>query len=433
MSSICDSIIECPGYHDEVFCDLPPCPEGCECLAYMIHCDNVTKLSLFYSRQPIHHFVISIINCHMDINLLQFKYMNYIKFLDLSGNNFMWVCTNIDHIKTELHLLNLAFNLVSLIRTNCFGKLKVVHISFQMNKIRHLGKLAFHHQKDTQSINLDRNKLEYLSLAAFSGMESLKNISAMQNSLRKIDGDIFLTRPWISLSIDSILLCCIYKDQNPWCSTVETTSISCPHIHYSGFYPLGLVIGSIEFVFSIMICFIYLAGYLSRLIEASSYRTSLVFMHIDQALYGLSIVLTDVHVRPNKFGSYIMLEGSLNPTVECIVASICSYVAIIYATLVQVIISFIRYEAIKYPFFTEIKRPIIIRNIMTFILIACLLVTIALLIVFYKFAKEKSFYTTPCSLLQHDAQDPGGGTPIEKVCGYALPDRPPFLKPKDIG
>ncbi len=44
MSSICDSIIECPGYHDEVFCDFPPCPEGCECLAYMIHCDNVTKL-----------------------------------------------------------------------------------------------------------------------------------------------------------------------------------------------------------------------------------------------------------------------------------------------------------------------------------------------------------------------------------------------------
>ena len=26
-----------------------------------------------------------------------------------------------------------------------------------------------------------------------------------------------------------------------------------------------------------------------------------------------------------------------------------------------------------------------------------------------------------------------GGTPIEKVCGYALPDRPPFLRPKDIG
>ncbi len=26
-----------------------------------------------------------------------------------------------------------------------------------------------------------------------------------------------------------------------------------------------------------------------------------------------------------------------------------------------------------------------------------------------------------------------GGTPIEKVCGYALPDRPPFLRPEDIG
>ena len=26
-----------------------------------------------------------------------------------------------------------------------------------------------------------------------------------------------------------------------------------------------------------------------------------------------------------------------------------------------------------------------------------------------------------------------GGTPIKKVCGYALPDRPPFLRPKDIG
>ncbi len=52
----------------------------------------------------------------------------------------------------------------------------------------------------------------------------------------------------------------------------------------------------------------------------------------------------------------------------------------------------------------------------------------------------------PCSQkwLQEMAQKPGqdlkkmppktgGGTPIEKVCGYALPDRPPFLKPKDIG
>ena len=42
LSGICDSIIECPGYNDEVFCDLPPCPEGCECLACMAITNTTT-------------------------------------------------------------------------------------------------------------------------------------------------------------------------------------------------------------------------------------------------------------------------------------------------------------------------------------------------------------------------------------------------------
>ncbi len=86
MTSVCNSITECPGHDDEVYCDLSPCPEDCECLGYMIHCNNASELPVLYSKKIITYFVISVIFSNVKTHLLQFRYMKNLKFLDLRGN-----------------------------------------------------------------------------------------------------------------------------------------------------------------------------------------------------------------------------------------------------------------------------------------------------------------------------------------------------------
>ena len=108
ISDICNSIKECPGLHDEVFCDLPSCIAGCNCLGYMIHCNNISKLSVLYSRKTIPYFVISVIFSNVKIHLLQLRYMKNLKFLDLTGNAIKHACSHISVVKNRLDWFSLA-------------------------------------------------------------------------------------------------------------------------------------------------------------------------------------------------------------------------------------------------------------------------------------------------------------------------------------
>ena len=294
------------------------------------------------------------------------------------------------------------------VNKNCLGKLKVIHISFQRNEIRHIKKLAFQHQKDTISINLDGNQLGSLPFSSFAGMENLKYISVMHNNLSKMHKNIFLIKSLIWINYDNILLCCKYKEQNKWCNTTDTENFLCTSAHSPDFYPSGLIIGCIEFTISVIVCLLYLWGNVSKLSAASSYRIVLVSMHINQALYGMSLVFTDVYIRQGELENYIQLTGLPNSSFTYIAASIMSLTSILFAAFVQVIVSLIRYEAIKNPLFTEMKRSSVTRNIMILLSIACLLVSLPLFVVVYQATNEHSYhayYHMSCSLVTPNAQN----------------------------
>ena len=106
----------------------------------MIHCNNALELSLLYVGKPILYFLVSIINSNVNIKQVQFKRMKYVIFLDLSSNNIDHACDIMGAITitTKLQLLNLSSNHVYIVRKNCFGDLRVDHINFQINRVRHV-------------------------------------------------------------------------------------------------------------------------------------------------------------------------------------------------------------------------------------------------------------------------------------------------------
>ncbi len=238
--------------------------------------------------------------------------MRNIKFLDLTGNIIKHACSHIATVPNRLELLRLASNLVYAVNKNCFKEVEVIDIGFEMNRIRHLEQLAFQNQALTKKINLDGNdQLEYLSLSSFLGLKNLAEISLLQNNLIGIDkhffSHFFSMNPLIKFNIDNILLCCISKVQNIWCNLEENKDVQCPAYESPAYWPLGLVLGCTESFIRIIMYVLYLRGYLSKLIKVTSYTSSLVGLYINQALYGLSLTLTDTHVEQVKKERYILL------------------------------------------------------------------------------------------------------------------------------
>ena len=204
--------------------------------------------------------------------------------------------------------MNTTHNMVN---KDCFGKLLVTSIGFEINRIRHIKPLAFQNQSITESINLDGNQLEYLSPSSFVGLKKLKHISVLRNNLRGIEKYFFAEMPMVKINIDNVLLCCVYKAQNMWCNFEENNNIPCLENGNPAYWPLGLVLGCTELTISVTIYAIYLRRCVAKLIKATSYTTSLVGMYINQVLYGLSLILTDIHVVQVAKGHYILLTESL--------------------------------------------------------------------------------------------------------------------------
>ncbi len=97
-SSLCDSISDCPLSHDEIFCDVRHCLHKCDCVGYMIHCENLTVLSIFYKINLSPYFYIAIVRSKLDIQGINFhlylcsgqKFRN--DLVDLLSCPRSWIC-----------------------------------------------------------------------------------------------------------------------------------------------------------------------------------------------------------------------------------------------------------------------------------------------------------------------------------------------------
>ncbi len=405
MAGICNSVIDCPGLNDEVFCDLPPCQSHCHCLAYMIHCTNATKPTIFgpYS-------FISFVHCNLGnnfLNNLHSKQIRNVHYLDLTGNHITDPCQKMSKIQANLELLNLACNKMHYVKSNCLGKLIVKHIGLERNEIQQLEGFAFSQQKGTISMNLDQNRLLYLNISSFNGMEKLKILSLLRNGIMWIDKQFFVLTTGLRINLDSALICCMYKTHNIWCDLEENANPECIPDDSFYWFPLELVVGCVELVTSIIMCLLYFREYLSKLIkpEARSYRTSLVGMYLNQAFYAIGLILVaSTEAMNQRREHHVLLIQLQNESTVCPIVSVISFTSILCGVFLQIFISFLRYEAIKWPFFTKFKKSTYVRNIIIIVFILSLFLSSTLVLALQVVKNSIHQFTLSCSLLSIKGQ-----------------------------
>ena len=405
-TSLCDSICDCPFHHDEIFCDVRHCASNCDCVGYNIYCRNLMITETFYKMNFSAYRYIKILNSKVTVPLLPFEKMKYIKLIDLSGNNLNGICSASFYIPTDVNFFNLGQNLIRNIKKRCFNSLKVEHLNFELNNVKHINDEAFYYQITTISINFDRNKIEHLKAASFVRLDHLKHVSFLLNNMKSIDRDFLSLGSLVSINIDSISLCCQYKTINKWCGQQNVSTNNCQMKYTIGASLTCLLFGVTELVVHLLICFLYLKGYIQNAIQINSYSVLLIGMHINGAQYGISLVLNFLVWNRNEYKTfYYIILADNKPSNLCSAASFFSMNFILLSTVTQILISATRYEAVKHPFATEIKSSSFARKVVVLSFIICTLVSISMTMLFIS-TKFDSFHSNYfCSLLSTVLQE----------------------------
>ncbi len=403
-SSLCDSVSDCPLSHDEIFCDVQHCPHKCDCVGYMMHCENLTERSIFYKLNLLPYFYIAIVRSKLDIHRLPFARMKEIKKIDLSANNLGDICNALFDIPTALKSFDLSQNLVKHIDKQCFDSLQVEHINVEMNNVKDIDHSAFYNQNSTISLNFDRNKIVYLHKSSFLGLHDLKHLSFLHNNLQSIDNLIFSMDSLLTVKVDSILLCCEYKEINKWCDEQNATNDHCQYAHIHDTSLTGLVFGATEFMAHLIMCCLYLKGYLQKLIHFNPYKTILIGMHINGAQYGISLVLNFLVwcKDEDKTSTYITLTEE-KPSNLCVIASFFSINFMMLSAMTQILISASRYEAVKQPLFTKMKKSSFVLKIVVFLFTICSLTSASM--TSFLIMAEHGYFPSFCSLVSRSEEE----------------------------
>ncbi len=227
MHDICDAKNDCPLQDDEQLCLLHThnCPLACKCLAFAIHCRNITTVNWHVTDKLLWH-AIFIMNSASLVAKTIFASLQHISILVTRNNSLTSLCDLHLPLKYVV-LIDGTHNKIQLLSKNCFQNLRhLKSVKVKRNNLSELQANSFNNITNLLMVDLSHNKLTmFLSDVIFSSC-SVQFIFLHNNShLDTADEMLQLSELKLFSMTWSILCCAVPK--NTTCQVQEVCNLPC--------------------------------------------------------------------------------------------------------------------------------------------------------------------------------------------------------------
>ncbi len=179
LLEVCNGKNDCTMGDDEQLCILKnvSCPNNCECLTFVINCQNTSKLPLV----PMPYHIVTVSHDMSATILLQKNFLFFPGAVSFSiTHTTMETICHMHLLPRMLRFLDASFNKLFLLKEKCFKSAqKLQIIKLNDNNISYIDKGAFLSLKSLKLLNVSRN--EYLALREpFLGLSEIQAFAFIQ-------------------------------------------------------------------------------------------------------------------------------------------------------------------------------------------------------------------------------------------------------------
>lgn len=368
---VCDGKYHCESKLDEASCHI--CPADCICFDASVTCTN-KKLTYIPN---IAHTTRRLIISENQIKLSQLD-LPYLGMLDLTDNRIKELPASIFTIVSNLFNLNLAYNLLTFIRTNVLSDLtNLRYINFTGNyhlstiqsnafmlrtqgisRLEELAMIglslstieddAFQGLNNLLTLNLSHNQMQHISRGMMNGLDNLQSLSLLENKLALVKSGAFDHMIGLKyLESDSYFFCCVVESvRADNCIPAVDVFTSCTDLMKSDILRVCMwILGIFAIVGNV---FALVVRFTSSSDNSANYSliTSLCFSDLLMGIYLITIGCADLVYQ----GNYIEYDDGWRHGMYCNAAGVLSMVSSEVSIVMLACLSIDRYHAIKNPF-----------------------------------------------------------------------------------
>ncbi len=249
---MCDDINHCQlSYDDEIQCDLPVCPKGCQCFGLVLRCNrcgllflpkyhkNTLALDLQHNLIKAEnidlHFYTKLAHLDLSQNLIKsltiagFQGLKNLILLDVSNNDIRalhgWIFNGLSNIRA----IDITSNTLSNILRWAFqGLYHLPDLNLSHQILQHLQEYAFFGLGELLHLDLQSNSIAYLKQRVFSGLVSLTSITLSDNPICHVHVGTFLElSALLAVYVGSGSMCCFLAQDQTCVPLVEASHTQC--------------------------------------------------------------------------------------------------------------------------------------------------------------------------------------------------------------
>ncbi len=227
VGSVCDGLLDCKEYDDELFCMLSTvrCPQSCTCLGFVLVCETLAQIT---NKLPSTHlFFYSPTITSLERIVWAFE---SVKSFVLTSSPIVKICQKFIAYES-IQLVNISHNLVPVLSSNCFSYFDNLSvISLEMNGIKALHKCSFTHLPKLSLLNLSSNLLTILEADFLHNISSHVTMSLFNISITTVSHHlhVFKDLPARTIQTDTNEICCI-ANEKVICSAEQPWYAPCAH------------------------------------------------------------------------------------------------------------------------------------------------------------------------------------------------------------
>ncbi len=347
LFSLCDDNIDCPIGDDELMCDLfaVSCPAGCVCLAYALHCYNISQH--FKNIKFPFLFLAVFGGLVKDLNMLN-EVFGDLAHVILQNSQIEDICGIFVSTKmVNTTHINFSGNIILYLGKLCFeNHCTISDVSLSNNKIGHIKTLAFYHLLSLSNLDLSHNPLDHLAPYFLVNSRCLKMLNIVDTGIHHFDPITFKVLDAKVVITENYKICCVTHTETT-CDTYKPWYVSCSDLLPTEYFRQLFI------VVSILISLLNISSCVGQIATGERNSFLIAPVNITDLLCGIylaTIWIADVCLE----GIFVVKEIDWRSSVTCHFAFALVIVYTINIQFVLLILSLSRMMIVLKPISTHL-------------------------------------------------------------------------------